>query len=62
MARVNKALPPRMRLLGYTRVTGGFDARRACDKRRSASIIQLHKCSNHATSLEHQCCMLIMVL
>ena len=32
--RINNSLPPVIRVLGYTRVTGSFDARLHCDKRR----------------------------
>lgn len=32
--QINANLPPAIRVLGYTRVTGSFDARLHCDKRR----------------------------
>jgi len=32
--KINTHLPPAIRVLGYTRVTNGFDARIQCDKRR----------------------------
>lgn len=31
---INSALPPAITVFGYTRVTGSFDARLNCDKRR----------------------------
>lgn len=34
LERINANLPPTIRVLGYTRVTGSFDARLHCDKRR----------------------------
>ena len=34
LERVNEHLPSAIRVLGYTRVTGSFDARLHCDKRR----------------------------
>lgn len=30
--RLNKQLPPAIRVLGYQRATNGFDARKLCDR------------------------------
>ena len=32
--RINAHLPDQIRVFGFTRVTGGFDARHMCDQRR----------------------------
>lgn len=32
--RINQHLPPGIRVLGYSRVIGSFDARYSCDRRR----------------------------
>ncbi|KAK9865118.1 hypothetical protein WJX84_001931 [Apatococcus fuscideae] len=39
VARINAHLPPQIRVLGFTRVTGTFDARQLCDKRRYEYIL-----------------------
>eukprot|EP00873_Tetraselmis_striata_P042527 jgi/Tetstr1/462791/TSEL_007742.t1 len=38
-ARINENLPKQIRVLGFTRTTGGFDARLACDRRRYEYIM-----------------------
>jgi tRNA pseudouridine38-40 synthase len=37
--RINAALPPAIRVYGYRRAVKGFDARKACDKRRYEYIL-----------------------
>jgi tRNA U38,U39,U40 pseudouridine synthase TruA len=37
--RINRELPPDVRLLGSARVVNGFDARRNCDRRRYEYIL-----------------------
>jgi tRNA pseudouridine38-40 synthase len=37
--RINAALPPAIRVYGYQRTVKGFDARKACDKRRYEYIL-----------------------
>ena len=39
IANINKHLPDQIRVLGYTKVTGGFDARKHCDKRRYEYVL-----------------------
>jgi tRNA U38,U39,U40 pseudouridine synthase TruA len=36
---INAALPPTIRILGAARVTAGFDARKACDRRRYEYVL-----------------------
>ena len=37
--QINKHLPNQIRVLGYTKTTGGFDARKHCDKRRYEYVL-----------------------
>ena len=39
IANINKHLPDQIRVLGYTKVTAGFDARKHCDKRRYEYVL-----------------------
>lgn len=39
VASINKHLPAQIRVLGYTKVTAGFDARKHCDKRRYEYVL-----------------------
>lgn len=39
VANINKHLPDQIRVLGYTKVTAGFDARKHCDKRRYEYVL-----------------------
>jgi tRNA pseudouridine38-40 synthase len=39
VARINDNLPATLRVLGFHRVTAGFDARKLCDKRRYEYIL-----------------------
>ena len=39
VASINKHLPDQIRVLGYTKVTAGFDARKHCDKRRYEYVL-----------------------
>ena len=39
ISNINKHLPDQIRVLGYTKTTAGFDARKHCDKRRYEYIL-----------------------
>ena len=39
ISNINKHLPDQVRVLGYTKTTAGFDARKHCDKRRYEYIL-----------------------